>query len=568
MQMMSPINIAEIETQYDVLDELMGIVPDKRCICAMCCFPITSDRPLHNDAEICMNCFTQINNGDFSLGDNSSSNNVDITKCCVLCLNEIPDGHARHMDSNMCTKCVTMLKIGDYELVLNEETNEQIPDLTEEMSPKHNDPSMPLHDSVHRPSSPVRESEGYIDQAFQNAERTDYKDSLLASLYSQVEFLRKQVEEENVINRNLVKYIMSMSGIKLDSTLPQKLSLNISRTPSTSVSSSVDDNDNDATDDESESRQRFEEYVQPPPITQQQRQHLKKQEQRQHHQQQHHHQPQQQQRQQHQNALNPQQQREQTLKQHLHKPKNTTEQLNDYVTRKRAAYEEEKVKTASLQSPRSTNAQFAAWEKHSSKYGSRMMSRWGYAGGGLGKDGTGITSPIKAQPSLKASTDSTIWPRNTTLIIGDSMLNGIEEVRLRRYNAKVVACPGATIKDVYRIVTPLLAKKPSKVIVHVGTNDCPYKPSDVIVNELGLLRTFIENNLPGGTVVISCPIMRTDNKLANSTIRAIAVAMDSMPNTILNNKINAFCLGQKGLHLNKKGSGKLALNFISKMQCV
>ena len=148
------------------------------------------------------------------------------------------------------------------------------------------------------------------------------------------------------------------------------------------------------------------------------------------------------------------------------------------------------------------------------------------------------------------------------------MLNGIEEARLRRYNAKVEACPGATIKDIYGIVTPLLAKRPSKVIVHVGTNDSPYKPSDVIVNEISLLRTYIESNLPGGTVIISCPIMRTDNKLANITIRAIAVAMDSMPNTILNDKINALCLGKKGLHLNPKGSGKLALNFISKMQCV
>ncbi len=74
--------------------------------------------------------------------------------------------------------------------------------------------------------------------------------------------------------------------------------------------------------------------------------------------------------------------------------------------------------------------------------------------------------------------------------------------------------------------------------------------------------------VPGGAVFISCPIMRTDNKLANATIRAIAVAMDTMPNTILNDKINAFCLGRKGLHINPKGSGKLALNFISKMQCV
>ena len=62
--------------------------------------------------------------------------------------------------------------------------------------------------------------------------------------------------------------------------------------------------------------------------------------------------------------------------------------------------------------------------------------------------------------------------------------------------------------------------------------------------------------------------MRTDNKVANNTILEIRAALESEPNIIFNDLINAFSLGKKGLHLNKKGSGKLALNFISKMQCV
>ena len=196
-----------------------------------------------------------------------------------------------------------------------------------------------------------------------------------------------------------------------------------------------------------------------------------------------------------------------------------------------------------------------------------MLSKWGYTGGGLGQGGNGIVSPIKLEPAVKSN--ALTWPKNTTLIIGDSMLNGIEESRLRRYNAKVEAFPGAKIKDMYGFIAPSLSKKPSMVILHVGTNDAPFKPADIIVKELLILRQFIENRLPTAKIILSSPIMRTDNKSANGTIQKIVEdELVSVPNVIFNNKIDAFCLGKKGLHLNKKGCGKLATNFISKMQCV
>ena len=240
----------------------------------------------------------------------------------------------------------------------------------------------------------------------------------------------------------------------------------------------------------------------------------------------------------------------------------TDEQLVEYRRNKQMNYQKDRENLHEQ-----VNENFGAWENHSTKFGSRQLSKWGYIGGGLGKNGDGITSPVKAAPTNRKY-DEERWPENTVLIIGDSMINGIEEQRLRRYNARVVPCPGATIKDVYRHITPLLKKKPSKVIIHVGTNDAPYKPSVDIVKELILLRKFVENSLPGSKIHLSSPVMRSDNQLANSTIRKVFGDLQNLPNVILNDKLDGTCLGRKGLHLNRRGLGKLAMNFISQMQCV
>ena len=534
---MSTMDAADIQPEYGVLDELMGFSRSPNSQCSMCCFPITKDRPLHYDTGVCRNCFNQVNDGDFLLdGYVSPSNQTNSTSCCVLCKNDIAEDCKRYVNSNLCVECVHTLRDGNYEMTLKDddgvdgEDNDKKGEVT---------PQTPVIKS--NLSTPIRDTESFIDQIHENVKQ-NYKEALLASLYSQVEFLRNQVEEVNSTNRNLIKYILSMSGINVDAAISQMHTPGI-RSETTPTHESTQS----SSDDESETGSTvsvFEEYIagnvqmesQETQNPQQPRQ------------------PQQ---------LNEQQQQKQQLHQQLQQRKGTEDQLNDYVKKKHAAYIADKERPASCDD----DDDIAPWEQHSNKFGSKLMSKWGYAGGGLGKDGKGITSPIKASPHVAEANDRP-WPKNTTLIIGDSMLNGIEEERLKRYNAKVYACSGASIKDIYSKITPLLAKKPNKVILHVGTNDSPFKPSDWIVNELCLLRKFIENHLPGGTVIISSPITRTDNKLANSRIREINTSMESLPNVIINNKIDAFCLGRKGLHLNRKGSGKLAVGFISEMQRV
>ena len=109
----------------------------------------------------------------------------------------------------------------------------------------------------------------------------------------------------------------------------------------------------------------------------------------------------------------------------------------------------------------SVNVEFASWEKYSEVFGSKIMKKMGCSGGGLGKEGNGIINPIliskeqrrgtidiltsqKKPPKEnrrkdKSRVENKIKPRpaKTTLITGRSILNGIEEHRLRKYKAKV-----------------------------------------------------------------------------------------------------------------------------------
>ena len=243
------------------------------------------------------------------------------------------------------------------------------------------------------------------------------------------------------------------------------------------------------------------------------------------------------------------------------------------------------------------------WEKHNRGFASKYMKqKCEYTGGGLGKNEDGIIDPIhvemkktlggddRNQSSISMSSgrlndtnqddhqtvlknqspsnnDRHTWPAKTTLIAGSSIVSGIQESRLRKYKCKVRAFPGATIEDMYDYLTPLLKKKPTNIILHVSSNDSPYKSSDEIVQELIELKKKIELVLPGVKVFLSTPTLRFDNGLANSVLREVTLKLRELfCDVVVNDNIDRECLGHKGLHLNEKGSGRLARNFISLMQ--
>ena len=159
------------------------------------------------------------------------------------------------------------------------------------------------------------------------------------------------------------------------------------------------------------------------------------------------------------------------------------------------------------------------------------------------------------------------WPGNTVLITGSSILNGIEENRLSKsMNVKVRPFSGAYVDDMYDYLLPLLKKCPSYIILQIGSNDAPLKTAKQIFNEITDLKAYILSVLPTVKVFLSCPVLRLDDAKANLTLRQLSYELKGLPDVIINENVDGSCLGKKGLHLNPKGSGRLAINFISLMR--
>ena len=125
---------------------------------------------------------------------------------------------------------------------------------------------------------------------------------------------------------------------------------------------------------------------------------------------------------------------------------------------------------------------------------------------------------------------------------------------------------GATTDDMYDYLSPLLKRKPTNIFLHIGSNDAPYKNVNQIAQEIENLKRFIIKKLPNVVIFLSCPTIRYDNSRANSTLQQLDQKFKTMSNFIANDNVDESCLGKKGLHLNPKGSGRLAINYISQMR--
>ena len=157
--------------------------------------------------------------------------------------------------------------------------------------------------------------------------------------------------------------------------------------------------------------------------------------------------------------------------------------------------------------------------------------------------------------------NNALWKQGTTLIIGDSILYGIDESKLK--HTKVRVFPGSSIEDIFFNITPLLRKKPSNIILHIGTNNAVYDNSSQIIEKIIKLKEYIISKLPECKLFFSSLIERFDDAKAQLTVLMTNKKLAHLGMGIINNNnIKQLHLGKKRLHLNPHGTGKLALNFL------
>ena len=136
---------------------------------------------------------------------------------------------------------------------------------------------------------------------------------------------------------------------------------------------------------------------------------------------------------------------------------------------------------------------------------------------------------------------------------------------------KVRVFSGTTIEDLRDYyMKPILRKKPSKIISHVGTNNAGLKnanPDRILVALLDFKKD-IEDQVPGCMVVISMPTKRFDNKEYGKIIGSLNKKITELGSDAFNNNnISRGDTGRKGLHLNGKGTNKLPYEIVSELRC-
>ena len=156
-----------------------------------------------------------------------------------------------------------------------------------------------------------------------------------------------------------------------------------------------------------------------------------------------------------------------------------------------------------------------------------------------------------------------LYPNGTTVIVGDSIINGVIEERINKKDrpVKVRNFPGA---DMEHYLIPIIQKKASNIILHVGKNDAKNLPSRTVLDKLLKLKALVKDSLPTCKVFISTPTLRTDCGKAQITVSQLTKHLLQLKiDTVNNNNINIRHLGSKGLHLNQSCSKLLSKNFLN-----
>ena len=155
--------------------------------------------------------------------------------------------------------------------------------------------------------------------------------------------------------------------------------------------------------------------------------------------------------------------------------------------------------------------------------------------------------------------------KKSVLVVGDSLLNGIEESKLSNdRHIRVKPISGAKIKDISNNLDELTHNDLEIIILPVGTNNKVEDTPEDIYNNLMSLKTKIEDKIPNCQVLISCLVRPNDNVKANKTAEKVDNFIKLAKLKFIDNgNITDKHLGRRGLRLNRNGNIIFAKNLLN-----
>lgn len=146
--------------------------------------------------------------------------------------------------------------------------------------------------------------------------------------------------------------------------------------------------------------------------------------------------------------------------------------------------------------------------------------------------------------------------KGTNLIIGDSILSGLTEHKMSKWNTiKIRTFPGATIGDMKFFIIVHLRKSPEKIALHAGTNDAPHAAPRDMFNAIKYLKPFIKKHAPESKIIISTSVLRVDKTNANDINKSyMDLPKEAKLDSIFSDNIAEPNIDQQRLYLNEPGS--------------
>ena len=91
---------------------------------------------------------------------------------------------------------------------------------------------------------------------------------------------------------------------------------------------------------------------------------------------------------------------------------------------------------------------------------------------------------------------------------------------------KVRNFSSANVEDIRHNLMPIIRKKPSHLIIHAGTNDAKRFTSREILDQLLNLKKIVSEQVPDCKVIISTPIIRSDEGKAGLTVSQLTISIN------------------------------------------